>query len=72
MWIALDPCMRRRLSLEARPRKAAELGYASIELSPRAERFRRLTREEMRKRFDRHWGERAKARASPVAPARLT
>jgi sugar phosphate isomerase/epimerase len=61
MWIAFDPCMRRRPSLEAQPRKAAELGYASIELSPRADRFGRFTREEMQKRFDRYRGERAKA-----------
>jgi myo-inositol catabolism protein IolH len=33
--IALDPYMHRHLSLEELPRKAAELGYEWIELSPR-------------------------------------
>ncbi|MGA2487532.1 MAG: sugar phosphate isomerase/epimerase, partial [Roseiarcus sp.] len=37
MRIALDPHMHRHLSLEELPRKAAELGYAWIELSPRAD-----------------------------------
>ena len=37
MRIALDPYMHRRLSLEELPRKAAELGYEWIELSPRAD-----------------------------------
>ena len=35
MRIALDPYMHRHLSLEELPRKAAELGYEWIELSPR-------------------------------------
>ena len=35
MKIALDPYMHRHLSLEELPRKAAELGYEWIELSPR-------------------------------------
>ena len=37
MRIALDPYMHRHLPLEALPRKAAELGYEWIELSPRAD-----------------------------------
>jgi myo-inositol catabolism protein IolH len=37
MKIALDPYMHRHLSLEKLPRKAAELGYEWIELSPRAD-----------------------------------
>jgi myo-inositol catabolism protein IolH len=37
MRIALDPYMHRHLSLEELPRKAAELGYEWIELSPRAD-----------------------------------
>jgi len=37
MRIALDPYMHRHLSLEDLPRKAAELGYEWIELSPRAD-----------------------------------
>jgi len=37
MRIALDPYMHRHLSLDELPRKAAELGYEWIELSPRAD-----------------------------------
>jgi len=40
MKIALDPYMHRHLPLEALPRKAAEVGYEDIELSPRANRER--------------------------------
>jgi hypothetical protein len=36
MRIAIDPDMRRRPPFEDLPRKAAELGSAWIELSPRA------------------------------------
>ena len=35
MKIALDPYMHRHLPLDELPRKAAELGYEYIELSPR-------------------------------------
>lgn len=37
MKIALDPYMHRHLSLEELPRRAADLGYEYIELSPRAD-----------------------------------
>ncbi|MGB8812504.1 MAG: sugar phosphate isomerase/epimerase [Paracoccaceae bacterium] len=37
MRIALDPYMHRHLSLEESPRKAVELGYEWLELSPRAD-----------------------------------